>query len=65
MLDGNPATDTSVGPIEGSGTGISRQLSDCGKGHAVSGSDRMQRAVRIDPTAATADDNLPADNPCR
>jgi hypothetical protein len=65
MPDGNPATDTAVGPTECAGTGISRQLSDCGKGHAVSGADRMQRAVRIDLTAATADDNLAADNPRR
>jgi hypothetical protein len=63
MLYGNPSTDTSIGPIEGSGTGVSRQLSDRGKGHAVSRSERMQRAVQIDPAAATADDNLPADNP--
>jgi hypothetical protein len=41
-----------VGSIECSGTCISRQLSDRAQGHAVSGTDRMQRAIWIDLPAA-------------
>jgi len=37
-------------------------LSDGGQGYAIAGSDRMQRAVRIDLSAAAFDENLPADN---
>jgi hypothetical protein len=62
VLDRDPAADTAVGPIECSGTRISRQSSDRAKGHAVSGADRMQCAIRIDLPAAAPDDNLPVDN---
>lgn len=61
-LDRDPATDTTVGSIERSGTCISRQSSDRAKGHAVPGADRMQRAIWIDLPAAAPDDNLPVDN---
>jgi hypothetical protein len=62
VLDRDPAADTAVGSIECSGTCISRQSSDRAEGHAVSGADRMQRAVWIDLPAAAPDDNLPVDN---
>jgi hypothetical protein len=62
VLDRDPAPDTAVGSIERSGTCISRQSSDRAKGHAVSGADRMQRAIWIDLPAATPDDYLPVDN---
>ena len=55
-------TDTAVRLIKCSRAGISRQLSDGGQGYASAGSDRMQRAVRIDLSAAAFDENLPADN---
>jgi hypothetical protein len=37
------------------------RCSDGGKGHAVSGPDRMQCAIRVDLPAAAPDDNLPAE----
>ena len=61
-LDGNPATDTAVRSIECSRSGISRQLSDRGQGHAVSGTDRMQCAIRVNVPASSPDDNLAADD---
>jgi hypothetical protein len=48
--------------IECSGAGISRQLPDGGQGYAIAGSDRMQRAIRIDPSAAAPDKNFPAND---
>ncbi len=59
MLDRDPAADAAVGSIECSGT---RQSSNRAQGHAVSGTDRMQRAIWIDLPAAAPDDNLPVDN---
>ena len=56
-------TDTAVRSIECSRTGISRQLSDRGQGHAVACTDRMQCAVRVDLPASAPDDDLAADNP--
>jgi len=62
VLDRDPAADASLGSIECSGTCISRQSSDRAKGHAVSGTDRMQRAIWIDLPAAAPNYNLPVDN---
>ena len=62
MFDRNPAADAAVGSIECSGTCISRQSSDRAQGHAVSGTDRMQRAIWIDLPAAAPDDNLSAND---
>ena len=57
-----PTADTAVGSIECSSPRISGQPSSCGQSHAVAGADRMQRAIRIDLSAATLDDNLSADD---
>jgi hypothetical protein len=62
LLDRDPMTDTAIGSIEGSRTRISGQLPHCREGQAVSGSDRMQGAVRVNLPTAAPDENLSADN---